>query len=108
MSWFAAFFFPHTVTIRDMVRNGGNGKTPGPPRTSIAEVIDERTLVKNRDNQEVVSNSRVTVPLDANVAPGALVTVWPGTSAEREAEVIRVGRDVNDPPLPSHLILWLT
>lgn len=103
-----AFFFPHNVLIRDMIDRGGEGSSPGPARSSIAETIDERTLVKNRDNLEVVSNSRVTVPLDANVAPGALVTVWPGTSAAREAEVIRVGRDENAAPLPSHLILWLT
>lgn len=104
----AGFFFPHTVLIRDAVDGGGEGTSFGPARPSIAETIDERTLVKNRDNLEVVSNSRVTVPLDANVAPGALVTVWPGTPASREAEVIRVGRDENAAPLPSHLILWLT
>lgn len=102
------FFFPHTVLIRDMIDQGGEGSSPGPARSSIAETIDERTLVKNRDNVEVVSNSRVTVPLATNVAPGALVTVWPGKPAERNAEVIRVGRDENAAPLPSHLILWLT
>lgn len=107
MTWPASFFYPHKVTVRDMVGGGGRGKTPGPSRTSIAETIDQRTLVTDRDGREVVSNSRVTVPIEADVAPGALVTVWPGTSSSREAEVITVGRDVNDPPLPSHLVLWL-
>lgn len=108
MSAVQRFFYPHTVGIRDMIRGGGKGDHPGPSRSVIAEVIDERTLVKNRDNREVVSNSRVTVPIDSAVLPGALVTVWPGEPEEREAEVIRVGRDKNDPPLPSHLIVWLT
>lgn len=108
MTWPDSFFYPHTVSIRDMVPAGGMGPKPGATRDSIAEVIDERTLVKNRDNREVVSNSRVTVPISPVVAVGALVTVWPGEPDEREAEVIRVGRDKNDPPLPSHQILWLT
>lgn len=102
------FLFPHTVSVRSMVGGGGRGQTPGTARSVASETIDERTLVKNRDNQEVVSNTRVTVPLDAAVQAGDLVTVWPGTAMSREAQVIRVGRDQNDPPLPSHLILWLT
>lgn len=103
MSWPGWFFFPHVVEVREVV-----GEAEGPKRNVDAEVIDERTIVRNRDNQEVVSNTRVTVPLEANVGVGALVTVWPGGTAEREAEVLRVGRDENDPPLPSHLVLWLT
>lgn len=108
MTWPASFFFPHRVQVRDMVRQGGMGSVPGAPRTLIAEVIDERTLVRDKDSREVVSNSRVTVPDNAAVSVGALVTVWPGEPDEREAEVIRIGRDKNDPPLPSHQILWLT
>lgn len=72
-----------------------------------AEVKDEQRLVRTADGSEAVSSSTVTVPLESAVAPGALVTVWAGTSAERESSVIAVAREENPPPLPSHLILSL-
>ncbi len=79
----------------------------GPKRRLASETIDEQQLVRDADGQEVVSSTRVTVPLVSNVPVGSLVTVWPGGTAEREAKVLRVGRDENPGPLPSHLILWL-
>lgn len=108
MSWPGWFFFPHVVGVRDLTGSAGMGENYGPVRNVDAEVIDERSIVRGTDGQEVVSNTRATVPLEANVPVGSLVTVWPGGTAEREAEVLRVGRDENDPPLPSHLVLWLT
>lgn len=108
MSWPASFFFPHAVTVRDVVRTGSYGAEHADAARSLAaEVLDEQKLVRNDAGEEVVSSSQVTVPIDANVAPGALVTVWEGTSAEREAVVLSVQRDENDPPLPSHLVLRL-
>lgn len=77
------------------------------PRELIAEVKDEQRLVRTADGSEAVSSSTVTVPLESAVAPGALVTVWAETSAERESSVIAVAREENPPPLPSHLILSL-
>lgn len=108
MSWPGWFFFPHVVEVQDLTGSGGMGQTYGPKRNVDAEVIDERAIVRGPDGQEVVSDSRVTVPLEANVPVGSKVTVWPGGSAERQAKVVRVGRDENDPPLPSHLVLYLT
>lgn len=108
MSFLDQFLYPHMVTVRAVSSSGGRGSTYGAARSLRSETIDERTLVKDRDNREVVSNTRVTVPLDSNVKPGDLVTVWPGTPEARESAVIRVGRDENAAPLPSHLILWLT
>lgn len=108
MSWPGWFFFPHVVAVEDLSGSGGMGQKWGAKRNVDAEVIDERTIVRGPDGQEVVSNSRVTVPLEANVPVGSKVTVWPGGSAERQATVVRVGRDENDPPLPSHLVLYLT
>ena len=107
MTWPEEFFFPNTVRVRDLTGGGGMGGGYGDPRTLAAEVIDVQEIVRNAAGEEVVSSSRVTVPLGANVRLGSLVTVWPGGVSEREAEVLRVGRDENPPPLPSHLILWL-
>lgn len=108
MTWPAEFFFPHTVSIQAL-QTGGMGTTPGPKYSSIAEVIDEQTLVRGKDGEEVVSSSRVTVPLDPPVPLGSLVTVWPDgpISARRAAAVLQVGRNENAPPLPSHQVLYL-
>ena len=104
---FAEFFFPHQVQVKDRTAAGGTGPRHGGPRTLRAEVLDKTELVRNTAGQEVVSSARVTVPLDAAVAVGALVTVWAGTPAQHESEVLAVSRDENAPPLPSHLILSL-
>lgn len=107
MSWPGWFFFPHLIEVRDLNGSGGMGETYAATRNVDAEVIDERVVVRGQDGQEFVSNTRVTVPIEANVPIGSMVTVWPGGTAEREAEVLQVGRDENDPPLPSHLVLYL-
>ena len=107
MSWPDSFFFPDQVDVQDRRAGAGMGSSFGQPRRVASETIDAQELVRNDDGQEVVSSSRVTVPLNANISVGSRVTVWPGEAAERQARVLRVGRDVNPPPLPSHLILWL-
>lgn len=107
MSWPDSFFFPDEVTVRDYEAGGGMGGGYGNPRTLEAEVIDKQEIVRNLAGEEVVSSTRVTVKLAANVPLRSLVTVRPGRFAEREAEVLQVGYDENPPPLPSHQILWL-
>lgn len=107
MKW-PAFFYPHTVEVRDVNRGGGIGVLFGSPRSLSAEVKDEHRLVRDRDGAEVVSSTQVTVDLDADVAVGSMVTVWSGTSAERESTVIAVSRDDNGgDPLDSFLVLSL-
>lgn len=108
MTWPGAFFFPDTVKVRDFRAGGGMGGGLRPARTLPAEVIDVQEIVRNAAGEEVISSTRVTVPLESNVTLGSLVTVWDGkVGAEREAEVLRIGRDENPLPLPSHQILWL-
>lgn len=108
MTWPASFFFPDTVKVRDYQAGGGMGGGYGPSRTLSAEVIDVQEIVRNAAGEEVISSTRVTVPIESNVTLGSLVTVWSAVlGAEREAEVLRIGRDENPLPLPSHQILWL-
>lgn len=103
------FWYPHSVSIRAMRAGGGMGPRQDDPVPSIAEVLDKRELVRDANGREVVSNTRVTVPIETDVTLGSLVTVWQDRPAVmREATVLQIGRDENDPPLPSHLILWLT
>lgn len=107
MSWSDAIFYPHRVRVRDALPATGAGERFADPRELAAEVKDLRQLVRDVAGNEVVSSSTVTVKLAADVPPGSLVTVWPGSSAEREAKVIAVGRDENPPPLDSFLTLSL-
>lgn len=102
-----AFWFPHAVTVEDPTGSTGMGGGHATPRTVDAEVKDEQRLIRTADGSQAVSSTTVTVPLDAGVVAGALVTVWAGTAHERTSTVIAVERDENPPPLPSHLILSL-
>lgn len=108
MSWDDPFWWPHSVSIRNVQPAGGMGTGYGTARTVTAEVKDEQRLVRNSAGAEVVSSSSVTVPISEHVPVGSLVTVWPGTSREREAEVLAVGANENgDDDLDSFLILSL-
>lgn len=107
MAWGSSFWYPHTVTVRDLSSSGGMGSSFGTVRELRAEVKDEQQLVRTADGSQSVSSSTVTVPLDSAVRAGSKVTVWPGTPSERESVVIAVARDENPPPLGSHLILSL-
>ena len=106
MSW-GAFWYPHTVQIRDALPAGGMGGGFGAARTLAAEVIDTQTLVRDKDGREVVSSTRVTVPLPQHVPLGSLVTVWPGMPRERTALVLAVAANENAGLLDSYLVLSL-
>ena len=106
MTW-GNFFYPHAVTVRDLTGSGGMGATYGPPRTLAAEVRDEQTMVRDVDGREVVSSTRVTLPLPEHVPLGSLVTVWAGQPYEREAKVLAAAVNANEPPLDAFLLLSL-
>ena len=106
MSW-GGFFYPHQVLVRDLVRAGGMGQTHGAARALAAEVVDTQTLVRDKDGREVVSSTRVTLPLPQHVPLGSLVTVWPGIPQEREARVLAASLNPSDPPLDAYLLLSL-
>ena len=106
MTW-GGFFYPHQVLVRDLVRAGGMGQTHGAARALAAEVVDTQTLVRDKDGREVVSSTRVTLPLPQHVPLGSLVTVWPGIPQEREARVLAASLNPSDPPLDAYLLLSL-
>ena len=106
MSW-GAFWYPHTVQVRDALPAGGMGGGFGAARTLAAEVIDKQTLVRDSNGAEVVSSSQVSLPLPASVPVGSLVTVWPGLPQQREARVLASSLNPNEPPLDSYLLLSL-
>ena len=108
MSWDDPFFYPHKVSIRNARPSGGMGTGYAAARTVRSEVKDEQRLVRTADGREVVSSSSVTVPVSEHVPVGSLVTVWPGTAREREAEVLAVAANENDiDDLDSFLVLSL-
>ena len=106
MTW-GGFFYPHQVLVRDLVRAGGMGSSHGAARALAAEVIDTQTLVRDKDGREVVSSTRVTVPLPQHVPLGSLVTVWPGGPSERTARVLAVAANPNGDPLDAYVVLSL-
>lgn len=108
MSWDDPFWYPYTVSIRNARPAGGMGTSYDAARTVRSEVKDEQRLVRAADGREVVSSSSVTVPIGEHVPVGSLVTVWPGTSREREAEVLAVSTNENGvDDLDSFLVLSL-
>jgi len=106
VSW-GAFWYPHSVQVRNKTSSGGMGTSYGPPRTVAAEVKDEQKLVLGADGREVVSNTQVTIALPEDVPLGSLVTVWPGEQRQREARVLAAAANPNDPPLDAYLLLSL-
>lgn len=101
------FFFPHTVSVRNLLPGGGRARAYGDARDVRCEVKDEQRLIRGNDGAQVVSSSQVTVGLDEHIPLGSLVTVWPGTAAAREAEVLAVGRNENGVDLDSFNVLSL-
>lgn len=80
--------FIHTVTVRPYEGTGGMGPVFGAPVSVAAFVLEESKLVRDASAAEVVSSTQVYCAFDVVAPPGSKVTVWPGESFEREAEVI--------------------
>lgn len=106
MSW-GAFWYPHSVLVKNRVSAGGMGAGFSAPRTLAAEVLDKQTMVRDASGAEVVSTSQVSLPLPEHVPVGSLVTVWPGLPQQREARVLAAALNPNEPPLDSYLLLSL-
>jgi hypothetical protein len=108
VSWDDDFWYPHKVKIKNARRSGGMGTSYDAAREVRAEVKDEQRLVRSSDGREIVSSSQVSVPIGEHVPVGSLVTVWPGSPREREAEVLAVAANENgDFDLDSFVVLSL-
>jgi hypothetical protein len=109
MSWDDPFWWPHKVRVRRLLQGGSRGPRLDDENPEIkAEVLDGARMVRTADGREVVSSSRVTVPIDTDVPLGSEITVWPGRARERTATVLAVSVEENEPPLASQLVLSLT
>lgn len=105
--WDDHFWFPHKVKARAFQGAGGRGPRYADPVDLAAEVLDKTELIRDAKGNETVSSTRVTVPVSADVPVGSLVTVRPGRANARESEVLQAEIVEDDPPLPSHIVLWL-
>lgn len=86
-------WLPHTVTVTPYLGEGGNGPLYGEAATVAAFVEDVREVVVDASGVEVVSNTKIHMQFADAPAEQSKVTVWAGTSAERTAPVVQVGRN---------------
>jgi len=82
-------FLPHTVLIRPLTGSGGAGPVYGSQVPAEAFIEDVREVVRDQNGAEVVSDTRVHVRPETLVPVGSKVTVWAGTTDEREAKVVK-------------------
>lgn len=99
-------FTPHEAKVRAFTGEGGLGKTYADEVTVAAFVVDEQQIVRDPRGAEVVSSTQVHCGFDVDAPPGSLVTVWPGTAGQREAEVLTSLRAAH-PRLPAYQTLAL-
>lgn len=84
---------PHTVRVRPFEGVAGAGAIHGGQYTlPHVYVEDAREVIRASDGTEVVSSTRVICNFDDAPAEKSLITVWPGTSFEREAVAERISR----------------
>ena len=88
MTALPAWTQPHTATIRAYLGSGGMGATYADPAAVPCFAEDEHRLVRDRDGEERVSSSQVTLGFDVVAPVGSMVSVW----GMPEREVIAVGR----------------
>lgn len=98
---------PHEAVGKALTGNGGMGPIHAAPAPFACFVHEEVRLVRDATGAEVVSSTQLHCGFDVVMPPGSLVTVWPGTPASREAEVISTGRSAHE-TLPAVQIINLT
>jgi hypothetical protein len=102
-----AWCTPHEAVVKALTGSGGMGPVHADPVTVPCFVVDAHQLVRDDTGAEVVSSTQVHCGFDVVAPPGSLVTVWPGTAGEREAQVITSGRNAHQ-TLPAVQVLNLT
>ena len=104
----------HRVNIQP-ISKVGSSVSPGygEGRKGIhALVIDKRSRVVDQrvssetKGQEILSSAHILLRAEQWVAPGSLVTVWPGTPMERECEVVAAGYNMHS-IAPESAQLWV-
>jgi hypothetical protein len=103
------YLLRHRVTIAAYLGEGAYGPEYDTPVTGVlAFVADKRRLVRDRNGDEVVSETTVILKPGTVCPPESTVTVWPGTSRERTSRVITASdHDGGGLPTPDHVELAL-
>lgn len=101
-----ARFMPHKnlISYRPKKGDGTYGPVYGDEVVCARGAIsDKRRYVRDRDGNQVISESRIALDLPEHDVPeGSLVTIWRGTAQERETTAIVTS--VADWPRMPHFI----
>jgi len=105
---------PHRINITRLTGGGAEGQSWADPVLDRPAYVEQKTrLVVDRRStsstagQEVTASTFVILLADDDVQPGSLVTVWKGSSRERQAEVIDSAFYAH-PKAPGHVEVWAT
>jgi hypothetical protein len=106
MSTDLAGFWVHTITVKTYLGSGTLGAVYAPPVEVACFVDDKRSLVRDGQGAEIISETTVYAPVGAHaLTPESLVTL----PSAREATVITVAaRQSGDLALPDHIEAALT
>lgn len=97
---------PHSILVKPRLGTGAYGPVWG-DQEEVKRCLVEDVVRTVNDSTGSQSVSNTTVYLEPRSIPsGSLVTVWPGTEFEREAEVISIGH-LDHPRGMSHITLYL-
>lgn len=114
MARLRAKHLPHRVTVTRLLGEGSDGSTYDTPVTETPAYVEQKArLVVDRRaasptlGQEITASTTAWLLTDDDVLPASKVTVWPGTTRERESEVIDSAL-FDYPRTPNHVQVFLT
>lgn len=102
MTTLPGFLLRHEVTVEPYEGDSANGPLYGAPVTVRCFLEEKRSMVRNKDGEQVLSGATFYCRLDAiaDAPPQSLVTL----SGDRQSEVITQARhDGGGLPTPDHL-----
>ena len=105
---------PHRIIVTRLAGEGAEGVTYAEPVPDVPAYVEQKSqLVVDRRSssstvgQEITASTFVVLLTEDDVLPASKVTVWAGTTREREAEVID-SSFFDYPKTPSHVEIWAT
>ena len=105
---------PHRIIVTRLAGEGAEGVEYATPVPDVPAYVEQKSkLVVDRRSssptvgQEITAATFVVLLTANDVLPASKVTVWAGTTREREAEVID-SSFFDYPRTPSHVEIWTT